>query len=70
VTGPETGRPEASGKFLLIHVDGPNVYGDLTVSGFSTERTATEVGLDFAEALRQRWPDARVTATVGRPSDR
>lgn len=53
-----------SEKTLTLHVDGPAVFGDLTVAGFVTDRTATEVGMEFAEALRRRWPEATVTATV------
>jgi hypothetical protein len=49
---------------LTLHVDGPNVYGDLHVCGFATEHTANRVGMDFAEALRCRYEGATVTATT------
>lgn len=49
---------------LTLHVDGANTYGDLHVCGFATERTATDVGMDFADALRARHPGAEVSAVV------
>jgi hypothetical protein len=49
---------------LVLHVEGPAVLGDLTVTGFVTGTTAAEVGWDFAESLRRRYPEATVTAEV------
>jgi hypothetical protein len=49
---------------LTLHVDGPGTFGDLTVTGFATERTAVEVAAGFADSLRQQFPGATVTAQV------
>lgn len=57
-----------SERAIRIHIDGPHTYGDLQVSGFATNRTALEVGADFAEALRKRWPGAHVTIEIMEPS--
>lgn len=51
---------------LTLHIDGPNIYGDLHVCGFATEHMATRVGMDFAEALRRRYDGAEVTATTAK----
>ena len=56
-------------KAIKIHIDGPHTYGDLGVTGFVTDRTALEVGADFAEVLRARWPGSKVTVTLIDPTE-
>lgn len=56
-------------RAIKIHVDGPNVHGDLHVTGFATNRTALEVGAGFADVLRERWPGAHVTVDLAEPSE-
>lgn len=53
-----------SEKSVVLHTEGPAVFGDLTVTGFATTRTATEIGDAFAAVLRQRYPEAQVTTAV------
>lgn len=51
---------------LTLTVDAREAAGDLQVSGFVTERTAVEIGFVLAEALRQHFDGAQVTATIAR----
>jgi hypothetical protein len=51
---------------LTLHVNGPTTHGDLTVTGFSTARTATQVGGEFADALRYHYQGATITTSVDR----
>ena len=54
---------------IRLHIDGGNAYGDLTVTGFATDRTALEVAFGFADVLRERFPGAEVTAALVEPSE-
>ena len=56
-------------RSIKLHIDGGNAYGDLTVSGFATDRTALEVGMSFADVLRERFPGAVVTADLVEPQE-
>lgn len=57
-----------TGYVLTLDIDGANVAGDLTVTGFCTARTATEVGMVFSDALRTHYPGAQVRGTVIHPA--
>ena len=60
---------------FTLDVNGPNVDGDVQVTGFCTERTALKIAARFADALREEYPGAVVRAFVTRepvptPADR
>lgn len=51
---------------LILAVEGPNVFGELEVTGFVTEGMALDLAMPFSDALRWRFPEARVAARVER----
>lgn len=49
---------------IRLRAEGGRLDGDLTVAGFETSGMAEDLGGEFAEVLRRRWPGTRVTVTL------
>lgn len=47
-----------------LSCNGEGVYGDLTISGFATSKTAEDLSEAFAALLEDRWPGVKVLYTV------
>lgn len=48
---------------VTLHTEGPNLHGDLRVTGFASLHTAQQIAAEFADALRRRYPGATVYAS-------
>lgn len=49
---------------VQLHIEGPNILGDLYVNGFATNQTAEEIGQVFAYALGEWKPGMDVTVST------
>lgn len=48
---------------VRFHIEGPNTYGDLELTGFATSARLGELAMEIADVLRRRY-GAVVTTTI------